>query len=207
MLEKKAAIVASLVALTLLGAPLAASASPSFSGKVISGVSIHTEDQDDEDEDEDEDEEDEDEDEDEDDRHNSIPPVFVVPGHKKPHQDRNHATGGALGSGTMIEIDPLTNKPVAASIEGIAGTDFVVVGAGNDPATESIGGVNPVESRAVDIKRVTVGMRSPADQFMDSAYLGMGTLGVAALGLGVTAGVRAIRIRRSGKSDYFYGDK
>jgi hypothetical protein len=35
----------------------------------------------------------------------------------------------------------------------------------------------------------------------------MGMLGIAALGLGVTAGVRSIRLRRAGKSDYFYGDK
>jgi hypothetical protein len=42
---------------------------------------------------------------------------------------------------------------------------------------------------------------------MDTAYIGMGMLGLASLGLGVTAGVRAIRLRRSGKSDYFYSDK
>jgi hypothetical protein len=39
---------------------------------------------------------------------------------------------------------------------------------------------------------------------MESAYLGMGVLAAAAAALGLTAAIRAVRIRRSGKSDYFY---
>lgn len=201
MLEKKAAMVATIVVLTLIGAPLAASAAPAPSPKSISGISIHTED-----EDEDEDEDDEDED---DDHHGSIPPVFVVPGHKKPHPERKPkpVTTPPVNAETA-KIDPTTGLPVTpSSIDPITGEEFVVVGAGQGAEANSLGGVNPKQARAIDIKKVRAGMRSPADQFMDTAYIGMGMLGVAALGLGVTAGIRSIRLRRAGKSDYFYGDK
>lgn len=199
MLEKKAALVAAIVALTLIGAPLAATAAPVTSPKSISGISIHTEDE----------EEDEDEDEDEDDdHHGSIPPVFVVPGHKKPHHDRKHQLVTPPSSTTTAKIDPVTGLPITtSSIDPVTGDEFVVVGAGQGAEANSLGGVNPKQARAIDISQVKAGMRSPADQFMDGAYIGMGMLGLAALGLGVTAGVRSIRLRRAGKSDYFYGDK
>ena len=202
-MEKKATVVAVLVALTLVGAPLAASAAPTVSVKTIGGTTFHTEDTEDSSTDGDQDKDD--------DHHGSIPPVFVVPGHKKPHHDRGQnppvtpapdatatpnpdPTGD--GSATTSSIDPVTGQQ-----------DFMVVGAGGDPATDSLGGVNPEEARAVDIRRVPDGMRTPADQFMDTAYIGMGMLGLAALGLGGTAVVRAIRLRKSGKSDYIYSDK
>lgn len=213
MVEKKLALVATLVAFTLVGTPLVASAAPVGSVMASGIISIHTEDEDDEDEDEDDEDEDEDEDED-DDHHGSIPPVFVVPGAKKPHHDRPRkpfrSTSGST-TATTKSLSPIelssTGAIGTAAIDPATGEEFIVVGAGEDPSTSSLGGVNPKEAHAVDIKRVPVGIRNPAEQFMDTAYIGMGMLGVAALGLGVTAGVRAIRLRRSGKADYFYDDK
>ena len=201
MLEKKAALVAAVIALTLIGAPLAASAAPATSPKSISGISIHTEDEEEREGDGDEDEDD--------DHHGSIPPVFVVPGHKKPHHDRKHqlVTPPQVNSNSAT-LDPVTGLPITtSSIDPVTGDEFVLVGAGQGAEANSLGGVNPKQARAVDISKVKAGMRSPADQFMDGAYIGMGMLGLAALGLGVTAGVRSIRLRRAGKSDYFYGDK
>lgn len=203
MIEKKATVVAVIVALTLIGAPLAASATPIHATKTIV-TTFHAEDGEDHEDDGDDDQDDED-----DDHNGYIPPVFVVPGHKKPHQDRpKNPTATAPDATTSTEIDPATGQPVqTSSIDPVTGEEFMVVGAGGDPASGKLGGVNPEEARAVDIRRVPAGMHSPADQFMDAAYIGMGMLGIAALGLGGTAAVRAIRLRRSGKSDYFYGDK
>ena len=201
MFEKKPVLVAAIVALSLIGAPLAASAAPVFSPKAISGISIHTEDE--------EGHDDGDEDEDDEDHRGSIPPVFVVPGKKKPHHDRKHhlVTPPPMNSNTS-KIDPVTGLPATtSSIDPVTGDEFVLVGAGQGAEANSLGGVNPKQARAIDISQVKAGMRTPADQFMDSAYLGMGMLGLAAIGLGVTAGVRSIRLRRAGKSDYFYGDK
>lgn len=211
MAEKKAALVAAIVALAIIGAPLAAFASPVVGVKQISGISIHSEDEveDPEDEDEDEDES-EDASEDEDDEHHaSIPPVFVVPGQKRPpHSHKRPSVTQSSGVLTPAQIDPVTGLALTpAPIESLSEEDFVIVGAGSDPAAATLGGVNPKEAKAIDIKRVPVSMRTPADQFMDTAYFGMGMLGFAALGLGTTATVRAVRLRRSGKSDYFYGDK
>jgi hypothetical protein len=203
MFEKKPALVATIVALSLIGAPIAASANPAHSPKTISGISIHAEDK------EGHDDGDEDEDDEDEDHHGSIPPVFVVPGKKKPHHDRKHnQVTTPPTTSNPATIDPVTGLPVtSSSIDPVTSEEFVVVGAGETPTENNLGGVNPKQARAIDIKQVKAGMRTPADQFMDTAYLGMGMLGIAALGLGVTAGVRSIRLRRAGKSDYFYGDK
>ncbi len=202
MIEKKATMVAAIVALTLIGAPLAASAAPMQSAKTIV-TTFHAEDGEDHEDDGDDDQDDE--------HSGYIPPVFVVPGHKKHHSEHNQTTTAPTPTPeatTPTEIDPATGQPLqTSSIDPVTGEEFMVVGAGGDAAADSLGGVNPEEARAVDIRRVPTGMRTPADQFMDAAYIGLGMLGVAALGLGGTAAVRAIRLRRSGKADYFYGDK
>lgn len=200
MVEKKLALVAALVALTIVGAPLAASATPVSTAKTIGVISFHTEDEEDNNDDGDDDQDDE--------HHGSIPPVFVVPGAKKPHRDHPRPPVSTAPDTSVAPTDPTTGTTAGTTaIDPLTGEEFVVVGAGEDPSASSLGGVNPEEARAVDIRRVPTGIRNPADQFMDTAYIGMGMLGVAALGLGVTAGVRAIRLRRSGKSDYFYSDK
>jgi hypothetical protein len=200
MIEKKATVVAAIVALTLIGAPLAASAAPIQTSKTIV-TTFHAEDG--------EDHEDDGDDDQDDDHSGYIPPVFVVPGHKKPHKEKSETTvSTAPDTSTSATIDPVTGQPVqTTSIDPVTGQEFMVVGAGGAPATESLGGVNPEEARAVDIRRVPSGVLTPADQFLDAAYIGLGMLAVAALGLGGTAAVRAIRLRRSGKADYFYGDK
>jgi hypothetical protein len=200
MIEKKATLVAAVVALSLIGAPLAASAAPIQTSKTIV-TTFHSEDGEDHEDDGDSDQ---------DDDHNGyIPPVFVVPGHKKHHSEHEEKpVAAAPDATTSTEVDPATGAPAqTSSIDPATGQEFVVVGAGGDPATDSLGGVNPEEARAVDIRRVPTGMQTPADQFMDAAYIGLGMLTLAALGLGGTAATRAIRLRRSGKSDYFYGDK
>ena len=204
MVQTKTALVVSLVALTVFGAPIAASAQPHT--PVLPAVSFHTEDGEDDGFD--------DGDDDQDDNHKSIPPVFVIPGEKHRHHDRGPKTGTATPTptpstdGTDDGSNPDDSVTAnGAGIDPAATSDFEVVGPGETPVTDKLGGVNPVEARAIDIKRVVVGHRSPADEFVDAAYVGLGLLGVAAVGLGVTAGARAIRLRRSGKSDYLYGDK
>ncbi|MEY3855693.1 MAG: hypothetical protein RJA45_163 [Actinomycetota bacterium] len=200
MIEKKATLVAAIVALALIGGPLAASAAPIQTSKTIV-TTFHTEDE--------EHEDDGDDDEDDGDHNGYIPPVFVVPGHKKPHKEHGEKPVATTPTtAPSAEIDPATGLPIeTSSIDPVTGQEFVVVGAGGDPASESLGGVNPEEARAVDIRRVPTRIHTPADQFMDAAYIGLGMLTLAALGLGGTAATRAIRLRRSGKSDYFYGDK
>lgn len=201
MSDKKAILAATVVLLTVFGAPVAASAAPVQTGSAQSGISIHTEDHDDESDDGDDDEDDGD------DRHGYIPPVFVVPGQKKPHNEHKTKPSGTVtttpstgSSSSTAGIDPLSGDPVnqigpdGQPMAGTPGSDLGPAG-------------TPEESRAVDITRVPKHMKSPADAFMDTAYIGLGLLGVSAVGLGVTAGVRAIRLRRSGKSDYIYNDK
>ena len=83
-----------------------------------------------------------------------------------------------------------------------------MVVATNDPEGEiPLEVANPNESEPIDVKLISTSAKSPADRFLESAYLGMGALGAAAVGLGSAAAVRAVRIRRSGKSDYFYDNR
>lgn len=200
MIEKKATLVATIIAISLVGAPLAASAAPAQTSKTIV-TTFHTEDGEDQEDDGDSDQDD--------DHSGYIPPVFVVPGHKKPHHNSSQTPAAtAPDATTSTNVDPAAGGTAGtSSIDPVTGQEFMVVGAGGDPATDSLGGVNPEEARAVDIRRVPSGMQTPADQFMDAAYIGLGMLTLAALGLGGTAAARAIRLRRTGKSDYLYGDK
>lgn len=210
MIEKKAALVAGVIALTILGAPVAAHAATAHNAKPVTGISIHTEDSEDEYENEHEDEDDGDDDGD--DRHKGwIPPVFVVPGAHGPHKhgDRpkppTDLPTPTPTAGTEIDGDP-TNVD-GASLTGLDDNDFVVVDANDPAAAAELGNVNPHQEAPVAIERVVATGRTPADDFLDTAYLGMAMLGAAALGLGTTAAVRAIRVRRSGKADYFYDNK
>ncbi|MFM5952554.1 MAG: hypothetical protein ACKOOE_08210 [Micrococcales bacterium] len=195
MFEKKLTLAAAVVVITLLGAPLAASAAPVHHVASKGGVSIHTEDGEDDDEDDGDDDED-------DDHHGSIPPVFVVPGVKKPHggHKAKPGTSTSTSTGTTAGIDPLSGDPIPQ-----VGPDGQPIT--SDPGTDVATGGAPQEGRAVDITRVPRHIKTPADEFMDAAYLGLGLLALSAVGLGVTAGVRAIRVRRAGKSDYIYNDK
>jgi hypothetical protein len=80
--------------------------------------------------------------------------------------------------------------------------------ASNDPAAEkALAMINPNESKPIDVALIRADIKNPSDKFMDSAYLGLGALGLAAMGLGSVASIRAIRMRRSGKSDYFYDNE
>ena len=203
MSQKKTALVVGLVALTVFGAPMAASAAPVHTD--FPNVSFHTEDGEDG-----SDDSFDDGDSDKDDHHKSIPPVFVVPGEKH-HRDHKAGTtpsttpddGSDDGSTTLDD----SNTVDGATVDPAAASDFVVMGPGDAPVTDQLGGVNPEEARAIDIKKVMVTHKSPADEFVDAAYIGLGLLGASAVGLGATAGIRAIRLRRSGKTDYLYGEK
>jgi hypothetical protein len=210
MFGKKSVALAALVALILIGAPVAANAATPFAPQAGHPKPIF---QDDEREDEREDE-DEDEKNHEYEAHENIPPVFVVPGSKKDHHKRppkpNERFVNVLPAvpelvipnttGSNASVQPLPETPVTES-------EYLVV-ASNDPAAEkALGTSNPNESQPIDVSMIRADLKNPSDQFLESAYLGLAVLGVAAVGLGSVAGVRAIRVRRSGKSDYFYDNE
>jgi len=208
MFGKKSVTLAALVALILVGAPVAANAATPFAPHAGQPKPIFRDDNlGDESEDQDEKSH-------EDEAHENIPPVFVVPGSKKDHHKNppkpNERTLNVLPAipdlvipkttGSNASVNPLPETPVAES-------EYLVI-ASNDPAAEkALGTSNPNESQPIDVSLIRADLKNPSDQFLDSAYLGLAILGVAAIGLGSVAGVRAIRVRRSGKSDYFYDNE
>ena len=211
MFEKKSALIAALVALTLLGAPVAANASVPFSyGAGIPKPIFQDEHGDDKNDDEKDDDEDEEDDEYEsNEAHENIPPVFVVPGSKKDHHKRPKKP--VIPSLNVPPALPeiITPNATKQSISGseVSESQYMVI-ASNDPAAEkALAMINPNESKPIDVALIRADIKNPSDQFMDSAYLGLGALGLAAMGLGSVASIRAIRMRRSGKSDYFYDNE
>lgn len=198
MFDKKSAVLASVILLTLFGAPLATSAAtPQVA---ISGfpTPIFTEDQ--------EESDDEDSDDDRgnhDEQHEVIPPVITVPGQGKEH----HRTPPKNGMPIVPEVlDPNSSAQSLSGID-LAEADYVVVASDDPESTIPLEAANPNESQPIDVKLIRASIKNPAERFMDSAYLGIGILGAAALGLGAVAGVRSIRMRRNDKSDYFYDNK
>ena len=205
MNKKVSVSIAGVVLLTLLGAPVAAMADDENQPPVYpSNVQIHQDDSDDHEDDED----DEDDDDDDDDDHKKgwIPPVFVVPGKKhQHHKPKPGSTTVAPTAGAETDDDDLpTGTAGTSSISGMDTNDFVVVGVDDTAAAESLESVNPKRAQPVAIELVKVTTQTPADRFMDTAYLGIGLMALSALGLGATTAVRSYRLRKSGKSDYFY---
>jgi len=205
MFEKKSVVIVSAILLTLIGSPLAANAQTPAAVFTTAPTPIF---QDDDDEYEDEDGDDDSLGHEHDEQHEIIPPVVTVPGFKRDHH--NHPPKNGLPTPPPETLpggaDTTTNTQSLGGID-VTDAEFVVV-ASDDPAGEiplEIG--HPTESSPIDVKLISAQVHNPADRFMESAYIGMGVLAATALGLGATSAVRAIRVRRAGKADYFYDNK
>lgn len=201
MASTKLSLGAMVVIFTLFSAPIAASATPSVQSGSFTPIYLDGDDGEDDDEDDEDDDDDEDEDEDDDDdRHEKIPPVFLVPGAGHGKQKEHRKEHPVF---TNFLPDTLVGTQAIITESGAVG-EFVMV-ASNDPGSAAaLGQVNPHQSNPIQIDLVKTSRQTPADRFMESAYIGMGILAAAAGILGLTAATRAVRIRRSGKSDYYY---
>ena len=193
-MNKKVSIsLAGVLLLTILGAPVAAMADDSQPPVYPSNVQIHSEDSDD--------------DGDDDGEHHKkgwIPPVFVVPGQKHSHHKPKPGTATTAPTPGDDSFDDDDANAGTASVNGLDTNDFVVVGVDDTAAAKSLESVDPRKSQPIAIEQVRVTNQTPAERFMDTAYLGIGLLAVSAIGLGATTAVRSYRLRKSGKSDYFY---
>ena len=204
MYKKVSISVATAVLLAVIGAPVAAMADDENQPPIYpSNVQIHQDDSDEHEDDGDEDEDDEGE------HHKKgwIPPVFVVPGkkheHHKPKPGSSTVTP-APGETSDDDDDATAGAAGTAGVVGIDSNDFVVVGVDDTAGAKSLESVDPKQAQPVAIEQVRVTTQTPADRFMDTAYLGIGLMALSALGLGATTAVRSYRLRKSGKSDYFY---
>lgn len=203
-MKKLSLTAAALLALIIVGAPIAAKADSHPSANVFhSGVQIHQDD-------DDEDDFDDDGDDDADDEHKKgwIPPVFVVPGgkhgHHKPSAGAKPTAPVTVDSGDDIDGDSTANSAGVAGLPTSDTNDFIVVGVDDTDAANSLESVDTSKSEPIAIERVVATTQTPADRFMDTAYLGIGILGASAIGLASTTMIRSYRLRKSGKSDYFY---
>lgn len=161
----------------------------------------HGDDHDDEGEDEDEDggwgSSDDDENESDDDEGFTLPGPVPTPGVIAPVPGQlpnpSDPTGASVNS-SNYSVNPLG----ASGPQGLP--------AGQPPIPEARG-LNPEAAPPVAIQQVRGPQRTPADVFMESATFGLLAVGAGAIALGGVAGVRAIKLRRNPKGDYFYGDQ
>jgi hypothetical protein len=165
--------------------------------------------------------------------HHQIPPVIIRPHHggddEEDGEDEGDDEGEDDGEGGFVvpgpidpsnptptsdpSVDPLTmNNPTDTtvstanySVSPLAGLPGQPQTRGSQPPTNSRN-LNPEAAPPVQIQQVRGPQRTPADVFMESATFGLLAVGSGALALGGVAGVRAIKLRRNPKGDYFYGD-
>ena len=114
-----------------------------------------------------------------------------------PAPDQVHALNDPTGASVTV-----SNYSVSP-ISGIA-NDALAVG---QPPVSAGRSLNPEAAPPVAIEQVRGPQRTPADVFMESATVGLLAVGAGAVALGGVAGVRAIKLRRNPKGDYFYGDQ
>ena len=105
------------------------------------------------------------------------------------------------------------NDPTGASVNSSNYSVSPISGIANDalavgqPPVSAGRSLNPEAAPPVAIEQVRGPQRTPADVFMESATVGLLAVGAGAVALGGVAGVRAIKLRRNPKGDYFYGDQ
>jgi len=182
---------------------------------------------------------DEDKDEDEDEKgheaehnHGVIPPVVIRPHqdgdeygeHGEHGKDREYEDGedeeGVAGTlpplpnvspSPYASIDPATGRPYgftpAYNQRGafvVAPLDGAAANGGKPAVAPKVSPIDPLSAPPIEMKGVQTSPKTPSDIFMESATVGLTAMGVGALALGGIAGVRAIRSRKNPLGDYFY---
>ena len=160
--------------------------------------------------------------------HGAIPPVVI-----RPHQDGDNEgddnggdddNAGPIGGGVIpgpISSPGATPAPGSTSGPNASGASlsnrgnsYVVAplnSGQNPPGSTPIGsdvqGIDPQAAPPVEVAGLRTTAKTPADLFMESATLGLAAMGIGALAIGGVAGVRAIRLRKDPNDDYFYEAK
>lgn len=105
-----------------------------------------------------------------------------------------------FGDGDGIDDGLVPLPPVVIEPRG-AGFD----GHGRPPASgQGIVGNEAGVPAPVRVDQLHVTPKTPADAFAEASYIALGALGLGAVSLGAVAGVRSYRLRKAGKTDYFY---
>lgn len=129
------------------------------------------------------------------------------------HEDGDHNDDGDREDqddedfGSSDDFGPLPVPPVVIAphdVHGIKPGDHRQYDLSPVDKNFKIDGVNPNEKQPIRVDQVQASPKTPADAFAEASYIGLGALGVGAVALGAVSGVRAYRLRKSGKNDYFY---
>jgi hypothetical protein len=128
------------------------------------------------------------------------------------HQHHGDNSAGSYNGSDDVNAadqdDPFVVPPVAINPEVRSGSVRPILGAhpGNLPP-RGTGDKDAKSDRPIDLPGVHPQAKTPVQQFVDTATVGLGAIGAGALTLGAAVMVRTIRNRKNGKKfDYFYGD-
>lgn len=215
-----------IVAMAMVGMPLLLTAGPAFAANQVSlagvkSITVISSDRHEDGDDEDDDEGEEYEHgsgyshEEEHENHGYIPPVVIKP-HEDDDADEDDET---FPNGGLTPVPSASATPSA--LTGSSLPDGATLRGGRydlapvDPTMETpegfkaqVNSVDPQAAPAIDVAGIKTTAKTPADIFMESATLGLSAMGVGALAFGGVASVRAIRVRKNPKADYFYdGEK
>ena len=124
---------------------------------------------------------------------------------KQETEDKHREIEGIYKNPGRISLPPILIRPIKPH-ETVAKTsqDYVAVApkvSGSlvtEPNAEvsqpAVGtSINPIGGVAIDISQMNPESKTPAETFIEAAYVGLGAMGVGALVLAVTASARAFR--------------
>ncbi|MEY4078657.1 MAG: hypothetical protein RIS80_426 [Actinomycetota bacterium] len=113
--------------------------------------------------------------------------------------------GNDPSSAPLVPTDPTgaSVNTTGYSVTPVSGAGIDSVDLNQQPGVEARN-LNPEAAPPAQIQQVRGPQRTPADVFIESATVGLLAVGSGALALGGVAGVRAIKLRRNPKGDYFY---
>ncbi|MEN9287755.1 MAG: hypothetical protein RLZ88_425 [Actinomycetota bacterium] len=138
-----------------------------------------------------------------------IPPLVLRPG---PHAGEGSSALGTSGVEPIL-LNPTVIMPSAIDgivVDGVigvgstipGGTNSTGNGSGSNPQGVNYAGIaqTTVAATPIDFARVQLNQQTPAQQFFNVATIGLAALAAAAVALGGTVGVRALREWRAERS-------
>lgn len=129
---------------------------------------------------------------------------FVLPGPGvDPFPSPNPSTDPSAAPSVLNDPTGASVSTTAYSVSPVTGLGVESVGMNQQSSAETRS-LNPEAAPPAQIQQVRGAQRTPADVFIESATVGLLAVGAGAIALGGVAGVRAIKLRRNPKGDYFY---
>ncbi|MEY4320508.1 MAG: hypothetical protein RLZZ471_449 [Actinomycetota bacterium] len=123
------------------------------------------------------------------------------PHHPHPEENELHDRYGDVG---QVNLPPLVVKGEPKTGAAANGTSDKLTSTSKSAKLKDAGTANPAGNVPVDPTSINPHQGTPADNFFNSATIGLGVMGAGAVALGAVAIRRSIKIRKDPKADFLY---